>query len=473
MLSELVWVRLATVLVLSAMALVACGDPPDSDLEVTTIVNKAADRAIREGNIQGLVVVVAQRGSVVLERGYGRANIQGDVAMNIGTVLDYYSLGKHITAAILLRLAEQGEFDLDLPASRYLPEADFKGADVTVRQLLSHTSGLWEEEKDENELPAEFGEPPPEGAILEWANQSERLTNPGEAWMYSNGGYLFAGEIAERLTGETLENLIVNELASPLGLSSLAGCADMASNRVPGYFYEAGEVHPIAHVDPEWWGGSGTVCGTGGDLMRWWLALRSGRVLSADSLDQMFRPSRLRRNGSAALFGYGLGIRMGEFWGHSKIGHTGSGSGGTAILAEYSAASLVVLTIVNTAGDGVLDASDIEAEISSALLGTRDKTYGDTNALGDLARAAPGLYRSPLGEICIREEGSELVRSIESSEPEYMRHVGDGRFVTAFGGGSVGVEYFLGTESGPAQWFGFDYNGFPQDLAWRIGDECG
>ena len=465
--------RFALVFIICAIALGACGDTASKDPSAAALVDEVAAKSINEGNIQGLVVVVAQKGSVVLERGYGLAHIESNVAMTDRTVIDYFSIGKHITAAILLRLAERDELNLDSPARLYLPDADFEGADVTVRQLLSHTSGLWEVEQDENELPSKFGEPPPVGAILEWANQGERLADPDETWMYSNGGYLFAGEIAERLTGETLENLLVEELAAPLGLERFGGCADLDAELASGYSYEGGEAGLIADVDAGWWGGSGNVCGTAGDLMRWWLALRSGRVLSSDSSDQMFSPTRLYRENGQTVFGYGLGIRIGEFWGYSKLGHTGSGSGGTAVLAEYPDAGLAILTVVNTAGDGVRNAVDIEAEIAARLLNADTSSPERIPIPEKLLTAAPGLYRSPSYEFCVSARGTELWRSVGNTDAERMRHAGNGQFVSQIGGYGASVEYFLGTESGKAQWFGYDYNGFPQDLAIRVGDECG
>src|SRR5690606_15157324 len=289
-----------------AIALGGCLADTASDDRIASTVDAVAGEAIGKGKAAGLVVVVAHDRAVVFERAYGRADIQADAPMTHEAVLDYFSIGKHVTAAILLRLAERGELDLDAPARLYLPEADFEGYDVTARQLLSHTSGLWEPELDENELPASFRDPPPEGAILAWANQGERVAVPGETWMYSGGGFLFAGEIAERLTGRTFEQLIDEELARPLALQDFRGCAEVEEYRVRGGLRESGEPGRIADDDPEWFGGAGTVGGTAGDLMRWWVALRSGRVVNANSLSQMFSPTLLRRNGTEAEFGYGL-----------------------------------------------------------------------------------------------------------------------------------------------------------------------
>lgn len=291
--------------------------------------------------------------------------------------------------------------------------------------------------------------------------------------MYSGGGFLFAGEIAERLTGRTFEQLIDEELARPLALQDFRGCAEVQDYRERGWFLESGKTRRIAEVDPEWFGGAGTVCGTAGDLMRWWLALRSGRVVNANSLSQMFSPTLLRRNGTEAEFGYGLGIRMGEYRGYRKIGHTGSGSGGTSVIAEYPEAGLAILVITNTAGDRVRNAQELEAEIASSLLGANKGTVADAPIPGDLLRAAPGLYRSPLGRLCVSARGAELWRSLDDAAPVRLRHVGAGRFIAADDAQGAGVEYFLGIGSGKAQWFAYDRYGFPDDLAVRVDDDCG
>ncbi len=458
-------------LVASAFVLGACAAGFEAEPSIRRAADRAAASALNAGNVEGVVVVIAQGGEIVHERGYGRANIETDEAMSPSAMLDYFSIGKSVTAAMLLRTMERGALSLDAPVRSYLPEADLEGAEVTTRQLLSHTSGLWEAESDENRLPEHFRDSPPEGAILLWANQGVRLAAPQSTWMYSNGGFLFAGEIAERVNGRTIEQLIAEEMAAPLGLENFAGCAELAERRAPAYFREAGEVHTIVEIDPEWFGGAGTVCGTAGDLMRWWLALRAGRVVGAGSIEEMFRSSRLERNGAATDFGYGLGVRLGVFRGRRKIGHTGSGAGGTSVLAEYPEADLVILVITNTAGEDVRDARAIEIEIANAVLGV-DARDADPPVSEALLRASPGLYRSPTGLLCVAVRDGALWRAFGDAPPERLRHRGDGRFVGEGDEDEAGVEYFLGVAEGRAQWFAYDAYGFPDDLAVRIGDRC-
>ena len=169
---------------------------------------------------------------------------------------------------------------------------------------------------------------------------------------------------------------------------------------------------------------------------------------------------------------FGHGVRLGEYAGYRKIGHTGSGSGGTSVLAEYPDAGLVILVITNTAGDGVRSAYELEAEIASTLLGADTGSLAAARIPGDLLRAAPGLYGSPLGRLCVSARGAELWRSFGNTAPERLRHLGAGRFVSADEAHDAGVEYFLGIESGSAQWFAYDRYGFPDDVAVRVDDHC-
>jgi hypothetical protein len=142
------------------------------------------------------------------------------------------------------------------------------------------------------------------------------------------------------------------------------------------------------------------------------------------------------------------------------------------VLAEYPDAGLAILVITNTAGDGVRNAYELEAEIASTLLGADTGSVADARISEDLLRAAPGLYRSPLGRLCVSVRDAELWRSSDNTAPERLRHVGAGRFVIADDFHGAGVEYFLGIGSGSAQWFAYDRHGFPDDLAVRVDDDC-
>src|SRR5690606_23702143 len=99
-----------------AVVVSACAATPAPHRPTASVVDEVAGRALEGGDVVGLAVVVARDGAVVLERGYGHANLQAHESMTRDAILDYFSIGKHTTAAILLRLAERGDLDLDAPA---------------------------------------------------------------------------------------------------------------------------------------------------------------------------------------------------------------------------------------------------------------------------------------------------------------------------------------------------------------------
>ena len=458
------------ILTLVLMLAAACSRQPEAPRDEARLIDEIAQRELHAGSLAGFVVVVARNGKIVFERGFGLRDLVAGEAMPADAVLDYFSVGKHMTAAILLRMAERDQLDLDAPANGLLAGADFAGATVTPRQLLSHSAGLADPVIDDVDPPEYLLASPPPGGMIKLANQAKRIAAPGETWWYSNDGYVLASLVAESAAGQSLATLIADELAAPLALRHFAHCAAVRDVLAPAYTRIDGRPRTFPMIDPTWFGGSGAVCGSARDLVTWWLALRGGRVLSAASLEAMSTPVSLRRNGDTATFGYGLGLRMGSFGGYRKIGHTGSASGGTSVLAEYPEANLVIAVITNTAGKGATDARKIEAELATALLGIERR--GDpATPPPQVLDAAPGLYRSVFADaLCVTRDGNALERSIDGERAETLRHIGAGRFSTD--GDEIAVEYFPGADDGRAEWFALDYYGFPEDLGMRVAASC-
>ena len=454
-----------------AMAGGASADPAERARHAVQQI--AAEHA--PSRIVGFTVAVAKDGRVVAEAGFGRHALDSPDPMPAGATLDYFSVGKAVTAALLLKLADRGLVDLDGNVADSLPEADLHGAAVTPRHLLTHTSGLWEPELDETEPPAAFARPPPPGAVVAWANGSTRRAAPGETWLYSNHGFLFAGALAEAATGRRFEDLVEDELVAPLGLARFGSCRFAAARRAPGYRLAAAGPEPIPPIDPRWFGGAGSICGSAADLLHWWSSL-DGTLITRSSFVAMTTPVRLARDGASSRFGYGLGLRLGTLHGYRKLGHTGNGAGGTSVLAAYPDTGWAIAVITNTAGPAVPHALEIEAGTAELLLhgerwavANRSRTTPNRPLPPGLAAGAPGYYRSPEGRFCITRDGEQLYSASGDGARAALLHLGDGRFS---GDDASAVEYFLGLQTGPAQWFGFDWHGFPLDLATRADERC-
>ncbi len=400
-----------------------------TDAAVASVVDRVANRYLAETPIVGLAVAVARDGEVVHEAGYGLARRSPDIPAGPGVPFEYFSVSKPVTAVLLLRLAERGLLDLDAPAGKFVHELPEHYAGATLRQLLRHSSGSSEILIDEFDPEPRFTHAPSRADLLSWISGVTVVAPPDESWNYDGWGFVVAGLAAEDATQRSFAELIRTEMAQPLALRSFAWCPELASTRSQGYMSVNEAPEPIPAIDFGWFGGAGALCGTAGDLARWWLAVRSGQVISPASLQEWTTPVSLERNGAHAGFGYGLAVRLGQYGGHTKIGHTGDGAGGTSILAEYPDDRLLIVVATNTAGADVPYALEIEAAIARELLkiAGRDARDGRDRAGGLDHRPRPlpldrgSLLRAGPRRCAARVDGRAAVRGAETHRRRSLR----------------------------------------------------
>jgi D-alanyl-D-alanine carboxypeptidase len=250
---------------------------------------------------------------------------------------DIGSIAKNYVATLILRLSEESLLNLDDPLSQWLPNFDNVNPQVTVRQLLGHTSGIANFTRNQFFWDAVFQNPTrmwtPE-EVLSYIGPPDFL--PGTAWDYSNTNYTLLGMIAERATGTSLSSALRGRLLEPFGLTHTFLEAE---ETVPGTIAHAwfdidgdGRYDDISGIDrtsqvSAAWAAGGMVA-TAADVARWACALFEGKVLSADSLSQMldFRQVSLP---PTPITDYGLGtvralVSGREYWGHGgdMIGYT-------------------------------------------------------------------------------------------------------------------------------------------------------
>lgn len=193
--------------------------PPPAQ-EMSRAIDRVIEQAIEEGQFPGAVVLVASHGRIVKLSAYGYGYLYADaetrlaqpVRMTEDTVFDLASITKTFTSVAVMRLVEQGALDLDAPAARYLPEFAANGKqDVTIRQLLTHTSGL----------SAGFtGDRRRDTPEQRWQAlyEQELQAPPGEKYIYSDLGPIALGRIVEIVSGTTLDRFLAREVIGPLGM---------------------------------------------------------------------------------------------------------------------------------------------------------------------------------------------------------------------------------------------------------------
>jgi D-alanyl-D-alanine carboxypeptidase len=463
---------LACTLGLLVVAGCAVDDPAQSaepDPQTAAVVGRIAGQYLADTPIAGLEVTVARGGRIAHDAAYGYARRSPDTPADGSTSFELFSVSETVTAVLLLRLAERGLIDLDAPADSIVRGLQGGYAAATLRQLLHHTSGNSAIAIDVHNPEPRYTRPPARDELTASLAGGTSVAAGDEQWMHSAAGYVIAGLAAEAVTNMPLAALLREEMARPLGLARFGWCPDLAATRAQAYMTAGGVTQPAPSIDYGWRGGSGAFCATTGDLARWWLAVRGGQLISPASLQEWMTPVALERNGVRADFGQGLGIRLGAYGGHTVIGQTGDGAGGTAIVVEYPDDRLLIAVAANTAGPGVPHAIEVQAAIARELLGIAETASSEVPIGPESLTTVPGLYRSPQGTFCVQAVEDGLVVSADDEQAVALAHLGNGRFIRADAPESL--EYFLGWPD-HAEWFGYAWFGLPMDLAAKEADSC-
>ena len=355
---------------------------------LTDRIDETAKQWIASGKSPGVAVEISLHGRTVFARGYGWKVVDESAPVQPDTVFRIASVTKQFTAAAILQLVQQGRLGLDDRLSKFFPT--FPGGDqVTVRELLTHTSGIHNY--------TEFGwkvwtliELTHHHTTAEWvrhiADQHPLYDfPPGTAWHYTNSGFFLLGAIVEKLSGMSLHDYFAKNLFDPLGLTRTAFDTDntMGPDWAKGYVGggKAGSFKPIpwyldfSMSNP---GGAGAVSSTADEMTTWTNALFSGRVIDPRLFETMITPSRLLDGKLASThrfntppsddpdFGgdYGFGIRIGRLDGQPDIGHSGDIPGFNAAVDTYPQQGFTVVVLANLDPGAV----DLENAIARLLL---------------------------------------------------------------------------------------------------------
>jgi CubicO group peptidase (beta-lactamase class C family) len=296
--------RLFPQLACALLAVVAVrGLAAGAEADLSRRVDQMVHRPVKP-NGPGFAVLVVRGGTVVHSRGYGLANIKDKTPITAQTAFDLASVSKQFTALAVLILHERGKLSLEDDVRKHRPElpARSQGRQVTVRDLLQHTSGLpdYSDLVDETRATNED--------VLEAVVRHKRVRPAGNRHRYCNTGYVLAALVVERVSGKKLPAFLKQEVFGPLRMEHTTVCAGPARTpeRARGYVRGAGgKLHPEPGLSPIY--GDGSIFTTLEDMARWDAGLLAARLVKAETLRLAWKPGRLN-NGKR--FGYGLGWEM-------------------------------------------------------------------------------------------------------------------------------------------------------------------
>ncbi len=430
--------QLAAVVLLVSPLSLAAAETTDSGLALdgealAAKVAEIARQAITEDNAVGLSVAVAVGPTMLVDAGFGTIDLENGIAADSESVFRIGSITKQFTAAAVMKLIEDGAtlngktFTLDSPITDFV---DFPthGHTVTVRHLLTHTSGI----KSYTDLGAVWFETIPlemtHERLLGLVKDKEFDFDPDTAYRYSNTGFYLLGVLIEKVSGLSYADYLQKTFFEPLELERIryGDNRTIVPHRAQGYAMEDGKLVNDGLIGMSQPGAAGALISTAGDLVRWQIAMASGRVVRPGSYRQMATAHTLA-DGSSVAYGFGLGI--GDLSGIPMVSHGGGINGFNSMLAYFPEQRLSVAVISNSE---TFRASSVSERIARAALGV-ERQITDLDIESSELERVVGTYvltGTPL-ELVISSRDGKLFASATGQGESRLRNQGE-----EVGGGS-------------------------------------
>jgi D-alanyl-D-alanine carboxypeptidase len=340
------------ILIMAAASLAQSGSTaaPPTPAE-SAAIDSFVLQTMKTRRIPGVAVAVVNQGTVVYQKAFGVANLETETPLTVKSVFELASVTKQFTAGAIMMLVEEGKVKLDAPIATYIDRAPPAWSPITVRHLLTHTSGLFA-----GGIVRHQG-----SALLEVTTEqafqfvsTQGVFPTGEVGFYSDAGYFLLGMIIENASGLKYRDFLQRRIFDPLGMtqSSVTDRRRVLSGRVSTYEIGDGALinwrRDWDYELPSFFG----IWSTLDDVAKWDTALRRNTLISQASLDQMWTPATLADGRDALVDSrlYGFGFRVGDIRGHRIVSHTGASGTLLLHLLEEPLTIIVLTNLSNTAG---------------------------------------------------------------------------------------------------------------------------
>ncbi len=335
------------------------------------------------------MVAVARDHQVIFQRGYGYANLEWQIPFTSDTRFRVGSLTKQFTATAILLLQQDGKLKTSDPISRFYPDSPAAWSSITLRNLLTHTSGI--PDVDFSMILKLSAHTPEE--LMKGIPAKPLRVQPGTKYEYANINYMLLGRVIEKASGEPYCRFLKDRIFTPLQLNE-TGCdwnSALVPHRAYGYRPSADGPVGVENDDLSSLTGAGNLYSSAGDLIRWTEALHGGKVLSPASLGEMLTPF---------LDGYGYGLQIDSSQGSLDISHNGAVDGFFSFLDYIPQTRTTVVVLSNlvaggnhsTPGTVALDTEIVRLAMSDNAILRSEGTEASVSA--EILRTYTGRYRS-------------------------------------------------------------------------------
>jgi len=356
--------------VIFALTGALCAQTPDDLL--STKVDEAVARLRQQQKIPGTSLAVVRDGKIIKVASYGLANVELNIPVKPETIFRAASLTKQFTATAVMLLVEEGKVGLDDSITKYFPEAPATWKPVTIRHLLSHTSGIrdvWGETENEAFTKGliDTRHDYTEDELVRIYMKLPLDFQPGDKWDYCSTGYELLGFLIHRVTGMSYFDFLQQRVFKPLDMNAtrLYDYVDVVPNLASGYALVNGELKHPAWIAPSLYAlADGGLLTNVYDLAKWDAALYTETILKRGSLEQMWTPIKLN---SGRTFPYGFGWQLSNANGHHVIWHTGGDDGFFVSISRYVDDRLTII-LMNNLGEFHSDTLKIADAIASIYI---------------------------------------------------------------------------------------------------------
>jgi len=384
---------------------------------------------LQNDTMPGASVLVSQNGEIVYQQGFGYANIEKKIRVTPDTKFKIGSVSKQFTALAILKLSEEGKINIEDKLSKFIP--DFPRADeVTIYQLLTHTSGIHSYEYQRN---FEMSKRITPMALLDTIEHFPYDFNPGERYQYNNSGYFILAYVVAQLSGMSFSEYLNETFFKPLGMhnTGIYETNIALDKEALGYSMNGKTLKKAEFQEMSWTLGVGNIYSTTRDLYTWNEAIFNGRILSEATLKRAFTQAVLKDGGKVD---YGFGWFLSMTRGLRFIQHSGVSSGFYAYLERQAENKLTVCVLLNAlpAPEGInpiLNAQAISEFVLSDKMEKQTDKETDFSISVDILKKYVGRYNYGHGmAMLLSLKEKQLFGQITGQQPSLLQPISENEF---------------------------------------------